>query len=68
MPKFEIAVHNEDVRKLENSGEHHRHLSKDWADTHYFEIEALDEARAQSVALTKYPISTGYLIKRISEV
>jgi hypothetical protein len=68
MPKFEIAVHNEDVHKLENAGEHHRNLSKDWADTHYFEIEARGEAHVQSVALTKYPISTGYMIERISEV
>ena len=68
MPNFEIAVYNEEVRKLENAGERHRHLSKDWADAHYFEINARDEAHAKSKALTKYPASAGYLIERISEL
>ena len=68
MPNFEIAVYNEEVRKLENAGERHRHLSKDWADTHYFEIEARDESHAKSKALTKYPTSAGYLIEKIVEL
>lgn len=68
MLKFEIAVYNEKVRRLDNAGERHRQLSKEWGSTHYFEIEARDEAHAKSEALTKYPVEAGYVIERIAPI
>ena len=66
MATFEIAVYNEEVRSLEAEGESHRHLSKDWADIHYFEVEARDESHARQKALNKYPSSAGYVIDNIT--
>ena len=66
MARFEIAVYNEEVRNLEAEGESHRHLSKDWADIHYFEVDARDEAHARQKSLNKYSSSAGYVIDHIT--
>ncbi|MGY9002511.1 MAG: hypothetical protein ACKVIF_04905 [Rhodospirillales bacterium] len=47
MANFEIAVYNEEVKRLVAEGESHRHLSKDWADIHYFKADARKEAHVR---------------------
>ena len=62
MSKYEIAVYNEEVRKLVREGKRHRRLRDDWADVHYIEIEADNEASARTKASTRYPSEQGYVI------
>lgn len=66
--KFEIAVHNKDVRSLVKAGEKHKNLSDDWADTHYIEIAAQNEEDASQKAVRKYPANLGYVIEAIKPV
>jgi hypothetical protein len=44
---FEIAVYNEEVKRLVAEGESHRHLSKDWADIHYLKVDARNDAHVR---------------------
>ena len=66
MPTFEISLYNQDVLDRVNDGEHHKHLSDDWADTHYIEVEAADEAEARTKIRAKYPEHQGFVITDIT--
>ena len=68
MPKFEIAVYNEDVRARLADGGHHRQLSDDWADTHYIEITAPDKRAALEKAKSRYGETNGYVIETVTEI
>ncbi len=66
MPKFEVAVYNQAVRDKVKAGERHRDLNDDWADVHYFEIEADDVSAARRKAEGRYPPSRGFVIEDVS--
>jgi len=66
--KFEIAVHNKDVRRLVKEGEKHKNLSDDWGDTHYIEISAQNDEDARQKAARKFPANLGYVIEAIKPV
>lgn len=68
MPTFEVAVYNRAVREKVKAGERHRELKDDWADIHYFEIEAADETAARRKASGKFPGERGFVIENISTV
>ena len=65
MPQFEVAIYNKEVRELVAMGQHHRNLSDDWADIHYIEVRAANEAEARSKIFAKYPEIDGYLIDTV---
>jgi len=65
MSKFEVAIHNNEVRRLVREGEKHRHLDDSWADTHYMEIDAKDEYDARSKMAARYPADLGYVIEQV---
>lgn len=66
MPKYEIAVYNENVRQMIKQGDKHDFLDDDWADIHYLEIMANGEQEARSKAQSKYPSDQGYVIESIT--
>jgi hypothetical protein len=68
MAAFEVAIYNSEVRARVADGIKHRDLSDNWADIHYIEIEADDEAQALEKIQRRYPARRGYVIDAISEV
>lgn len=63
--KFEAAIFNQQVRDLVKMGEKHRHLSDDWADTHYVEVQAENEQSARAKLAGRYPSDAGYVIEQV---
>ena len=57
--KYEVAVHNEEVRRLVESGERHRQFEDSWADTHYITLTARDALDARRKAEARYPENKG---------
>ena len=64
--RFEVAVHNEQVRQLVQRGERHRHLQDTWADTHYVTLSASDAMDARRKAMARYPEDKGFVIEQVS--
>ena len=65
MRKFEVALYNEEVRRLVKIGERHRHLEDSWADTHYIEITAANEHDARAKVSRRYPREAGYVVEQV---
>jgi len=63
--KFEVAIHNKDVRRLVKIGEKHKNLSDDWGDTHFIEVSAQDEKDVRQKMDRRYPANLGYVIEAI---
>ncbi len=68
MAKFEVALHNEEVRRRVKEDEKHREFTDDWADVHYIEVNAGNEQEARQKIETKYPSSKGFVIQTVEEV
>lgn len=62
---FEVAVYNQEVRRLVAEGARHRNLTDDWADTHYIEIEATDSTAAPKKIESRYPEHQGFVIEQV---
>jgi hypothetical protein len=62
MELYEIAVFNEEVRAALKEGDHHKDLHDEWADQHYIEVRAPDEATARAKVERRYPPAKGYVI------
>lgn len=65
MKKFEIGIYNKRVRELVKIGERHKNLADSWADLHYVEITAKDEAEARAKLDRRYPAAEGYVIEGV---
>jgi hypothetical protein len=65
VPVFEIGVFNAEVRAALNEGEHHKHLKDEWADIHYFEIEAPDQQQAMQQMTRRYPPARGFVLASV---
>ncbi len=65
MRKFEVALYNEEVRRLVSAGERHRHLEDSWGDTHYIEVTAADEQDARAKVARRYPREAGYVVEQV---
>ena len=63
---FEVAIYNREVLECLNEGRNHRFLSKDWAETHYIEIEADNENAARSKVQSRYPEAQGFVITEVT--
>jgi hypothetical protein len=68
MPKFEIAIHNAEVRRMQREGMKHRNLSDSWGETHYMEIDAPTEREARARITRKYPPDKGFVIEDVIPV
>lgn len=68
MPKFEVGIYNQKVRDLIAEDEHHPHLDDEWADIHYFEVDApsADEARRRMIG--RFSPGAGYVIDNVEEL
>ena len=66
MPKFEITIYNEQVRKLVSEGDSHKRYTDDWGDSHYIEYNAEDEQRAIAKCRQRYPAEDGFVIEAVS--
>lgn len=67
MAEFEVAIYNQEVRDRVAEGKRHRDLTDDWADVHYIEVDARDEADARSQISRKYPAHRGYVIESVDK-
>ena len=68
MAKFEVALHNEEVRQRVKEDEKHREFTDDWADIHYIEVNARNEQEARKNIESKYPASKGFVIQTVLEI
>ena len=68
MTKYEVALHNEEVRRRVKEDERHREFTDDWADIHYIEVNAEDEQGARRKIESQYPSSKGFVIQTVSVV
>ena len=64
--KFEVAIHNKEVRRLVREGEHHRQLRDTWGDTQYLTLTANDVVDARRKMLDRYPESRGFVIEHVT--
>ncbi|MCP4713350.1 MAG: hypothetical protein GY869_32375 [Planctomycetes bacterium] len=67
MPKFEIALYNEEVRKLVKMGDSHELYEDSWADTHYIDVTAPAEDMARAKIQKQYPSNRGFIIVEITQ-
>lgn len=65
MKRFEVAVHNKDVRALVQRGERHRQFRDSWSDTHYVGVSAHDADDARQRILQRYPPDQGFVIEQV---
>ncbi len=65
MAKFEVGIYNEEVRARQREGLRHKDLSADWADVHYYDVEADDIDGARNKMMRKYPAERGYVIESV---
>ncbi|MBC8338303.1 MAG: hypothetical protein ISR51_05920 [Rhodospirillales bacterium] len=65
MPKFEVTVFNQQVRKKVENGEHHEHYTDDWADFRYVEISAANEEQARTRIQERYSPENGFVIDSV---
>jgi hypothetical protein len=65
MISFEVALYNKEVRRLIEEGDRHRHLTDDWAETHYIVVSARDEDDARNKIGAKYPEHNGFVIEQV---
>lgn len=68
MPKFDVAIYNQKVRELVAEGEQHPRLNDDWADIHYYEVNAPTAEAAREKMANSHPASHGYVIESIDEI
>ena len=68
MAKFEVIVYNKEVRDKVKEGERHRQFTDDWADLHYIEMDASNEANARERAESRYPSGQGFVIESIKAI
>ena len=68
MPKYEVAIFNQEVRDAIARKEQHDRYSDDWGTTQYIEIAALNEEMARSKVSQQHPEHRGFVIEDISKV
>ncbi len=68
MPKYEVAIFNQEVRDAIARKEQHARYNDDWGTTQYIEIAALNEEMARSKVSQQHPANKGFVIEDISEV
>ena len=66
--KFEVGIYNREVEEKVREGEHHKQLSDDWADVHYFDVAAPTAEDARRKMLQKYPPERGYVITSVDPI
>lgn len=67
MTRYEVAIHNADVRRLVYAGDHHRDLADSWSETHYVEVVAGNPDQARKKILNRYPRDRGFVIEAVKE-
>ena len=56
MPKFEVAIYNQQVRDLVAEGDSHEYYDDEWADIHFLEVSAENEGLAQVQIDGRHPM------------
>lgn len=65
--RFEVALHNAEVRRLVYEGRHHRDYADDWSSTHYIEVNARSALDARVKVQARYPTDRGFVIEAVRE-
>lgn len=65
--RFEVALHNAEVRRLVYEGGHHRDYADDWSFTHYVEVSADSALDARRKVEQRFPRDRGFVIEAVTE-
>jgi len=68
MPKFEVAIYNQQVRDLVAEGDSHEYYDDEWADIHFLEVSAENEGLAQVQIDGRHPMKNGFVIDSIEKI
>jgi len=66
MPKFEVAIYNQEVCDELAKGESHSLFDDEWAELHFIEVSAENEEGARAQLQNRYPTDKGFIIDSIS--
>ncbi len=67
--RFEVALHNETVKKSVREAEPNRTgLSDEWADTRYIEVKAESAEAARRKILARYPERRGFVVSEVRQL
>jgi hypothetical protein len=62
MTKYQVGVYNRFIRDKVRAGEEINPLLAAWEDTHYFDVEAKNEAEARKKISLEYKEAKGFVI------
>ncbi|MBT3557718.1 MAG: hypothetical protein HN644_01855 [Rhodospirillales bacterium] len=65
MALYEVTIYNEVVKERLAEGKRHSRLDDEWADMHYIEIAANDEAGARERIERRHPKHQGFVITEV---
>jgi len=68
VPRFEVAIFNQEVRDCVKMQDKHEGFEDEWADTHYIQISAENEESARDKINRQYPPDRGFVINDITPV
>ena len=68
MPKFEVAIYNQQVRDKVAEGDSHEYYADEWADLHFIEISAESEDHVRSQVNGRHPFKSGFIIESIENI
>ena len=66
MPKYEVAIYNQEVCDEIAKGENHKLYDEEWADLHFIDVSAPNEEGARAQLQSRYPAEKGFVIDSIT--
>ncbi len=68
MPRFEVAIFNQEVCDLLAKGDSHKLYDDEWAELHFIEVSAENEEQVRAQLLNRYPANEGFVIDSVDEI
>tara|TARA_B110000438_G_scaffold267388_1_gene282203 strand:+ start:100 stop:324 length:225 start_codon:yes stop_codon:yes gene_type:complete len=68
MPKFEVAIYNQEVCDEIAKGDNHKLFDDEWAELHFIEVSAENEEGAKAQLQNRYPTDKGFVIDSIVKI
>ncbi len=64
---FEVGLYNKEVRSCVKENDSHFDFGDEWADVHYQNVVALNEAEALTMITDRYPPEKGFVVTSVEE-
>ncbi|NVK17923.1 MAG: hypothetical protein HWE30_04445 [Methylocystaceae bacterium] len=64
---YEVGIYNQEVRSLVKENNSHIDYGDEWADVHYQNVVAYNEAEALTLITDRYPADQGFVVTSLSE-